>query len=183
MSDRWKDIGGDTPMLGAFLAGWFLRDMSPRGTQPPDVASFRDSFRVGWREADDQIEIASRSVATPVVFSSDRSCSDGWYWLRRQGEGLIVEVRKMRDYSGGRSCACLAHRGWVPVDEMEGDWQWAGPIPRPIILPPDDQATSCPDCEGRGGHARSPQYGGIKLCPTCNGEGELPNQNKTGVGA
>ena len=27
---------------------------------PEDVGQFRDSFRVGWREADDQITIASR---------------------------------------------------------------------------------------------------------------------------
>ena len=99
MHRKWHELANDMPCLGAFLAGWFLRDMSPKGTQPPPVASFRNSFRVGWREADSEI--------------------------------AIMEAAK----------------------------------------------TICTDCEGRGGHARSEVYGGIKLCPTCNGEGDLPNQN------
>lgn len=54
----WHEIGGDCPLLLAFLAGWSCRCIG--ASMPEDVGQFRDSFRVGWREADDQIAIASR---------------------------------------------------------------------------------------------------------------------------
>ena len=54
----WHEIGGDCPLLQAFLAGWSCRCIG--ASMPEDVGQFRDSFRVGWREADDQITIASR---------------------------------------------------------------------------------------------------------------------------
>lgn len=54
----WHEIGGDCPLLLAFLAGWSCRCIG--ASMPEDVGQFRDSFRVGWREADDQITIASR---------------------------------------------------------------------------------------------------------------------------
>ena len=39
---------------------------------PEDVGQFRDSFRVGWREADDQITIASRQNAKPSEAADER---------------------------------------------------------------------------------------------------------------
>lgn len=54
----WHEIGGDCPLLLAFLAGWSCRCIG--ASQPADLGTFRDSFRVGWREADEQITIASR---------------------------------------------------------------------------------------------------------------------------
>lgn len=57
----WHEIGGDCPLLLAFLAGWSCRCIG--ASQPIDLGTFRDSFRVGWREADDQIAIASRQNA------------------------------------------------------------------------------------------------------------------------
>lgn len=69
---KWHELANDMPCLGAFLAGWFLRDMSPKGTQPPDVASFRDSFRVGWRESDDQITILSRPTRETMILEAVR---------------------------------------------------------------------------------------------------------------
>lgn len=56
---RWDELSaGHAPILTAFLAGWCCRCI---GTSMPDnVGTFRDSFRIGWREADEQIEIASR---------------------------------------------------------------------------------------------------------------------------
>lgn len=59
---RWQDIAsGSQPVLGPFLAGWFLRDMGEDidvGRKPG-----RDSFRAGWCEADTMINIRDRHNA------------------------------------------------------------------------------------------------------------------------
>ena len=53
---RWSAISsGGAPILQAFLAGWLCRCIGT--TVPEDVGQWRDSFRVGWREADQQIAI------------------------------------------------------------------------------------------------------------------------------
>lgn len=57
---RWHELASDCPLLGAFLAGWYCRCIG--ATEPQNVGVFRDSFRTGWREADDQIEIAARRL-------------------------------------------------------------------------------------------------------------------------
>lgn len=55
---RWHETANDMPLLQAFLAGWCCRCI---GTTPPEnVGIFRASFFAGWREADDQVTIASR---------------------------------------------------------------------------------------------------------------------------
>jgi hypothetical protein len=54
----WHEIGGNCPLLSAFLAGWCCRTIG--ASMPVDIGQFRDSFRCGWKEADDQITIASR---------------------------------------------------------------------------------------------------------------------------
>lgn len=54
----WRDLASDHPNLTAFLAGWGCRCIG--AAMPETIETFRDSFRVGWREADDQITIASR---------------------------------------------------------------------------------------------------------------------------
>lgn len=58
---RWHETANDMPLLQAFLAGWCCRCI---GTTPPEnVGTFRASFFAGWREADDQVTIASRQNA------------------------------------------------------------------------------------------------------------------------
>lgn len=53
---RWSAISsGGAPILQAFLAGWLCRCIGT--TVPEEVGQWRDSFRVGWREADQQIAI------------------------------------------------------------------------------------------------------------------------------
>lgn len=68
----------------------------------------------------------------PSRWGHDLPYEEGWYWLRRSGDGLIVETRKLRAY-GGRLCVCLPppKAAWLPVAEMENDWQWSGPITKP----------------------------------------------------
>ncbi len=51
----WRDLAGDHPNLTAFLAGWGCRCIG--AAMPEKIEAFRDSFRVGWKEADDQIAI------------------------------------------------------------------------------------------------------------------------------
>jgi len=55
---EWHEIGGDCPLLTAFLAGWCCRSIG--ASMPDDLGMFRDSFRVGWREADDMMTIEAR---------------------------------------------------------------------------------------------------------------------------
>lgn len=55
----WGDIAnGHAPLLVAFLAGWCCRCIA--ADQPMNMGQFRDSYRAGWREADDQITIHRR---------------------------------------------------------------------------------------------------------------------------
>jgi hypothetical protein len=54
----WTEFSGDGPLLSAFLAGWLCRCIGT--SEPLNLGTFRDSFRVGWREADDQIIIMGR---------------------------------------------------------------------------------------------------------------------------
>jgi hypothetical protein len=56
----WRELGGDFPDVGAFLAGWFLRVLGAEMPPREKLGRCPDSFRVGWREADTQIVIASR---------------------------------------------------------------------------------------------------------------------------
>ncbi len=51
----WRDLASDHPNLTAFLAGWGCRCIG--ATMPETIETFRDSFRVGWREADTMIAI------------------------------------------------------------------------------------------------------------------------------
>ena len=55
---QWHEIGGDCPLLTAFLAGWCCRSIG--ASMPEDLGMFRDSFRVGWREAEDMMTIEAR---------------------------------------------------------------------------------------------------------------------------
>ena len=59
---QWRENGGIHPQLGAFLAGWFLRDCSHKNAIRPDGMAFRDSFRRGWQEADTEIAIIDRET-------------------------------------------------------------------------------------------------------------------------
>lgn len=59
MCIAWHDqSAGHHPQLGAFLAGWFRRDMGMPLDEPPNWC--RDSYRVGYREADNMIKIQQR---------------------------------------------------------------------------------------------------------------------------
>jgi len=63
VSMRWNELStSNAPLLTAFLAGWCCRCVG--ATFPDNPRTFRDSFRVGWREAEDQIIIASRENKT-----------------------------------------------------------------------------------------------------------------------
>ena len=60
----WSKLSpGAAPVLGAFLAGWYCRCIGTAYFEPDQL---RDSFRVGWREADDHIYIQLHSQNTPV---------------------------------------------------------------------------------------------------------------------
>ena len=55
----WGELSsGHAPNLQAFLAGWCCRVIG--ATTPICLGPMRDSFRVGWREADQQVQIADR---------------------------------------------------------------------------------------------------------------------------
>lgn len=60
---RWHETANDMPLLQAFLAGWCCRCIG--ASQPDSVGTFRASFFAGWREADDQVVIASRQIPNP----------------------------------------------------------------------------------------------------------------------
>ncbi len=86
----WADLAaGSAPLLSAFLAGWCCRCIG--ASQPADLGQFRDSFRVGWREADQQVEIEARQNAeheTQAVASrAPCSCSAAGYDPECKWEG------------------------------------------------------------------------------------------------
>jgi hypothetical protein len=56
---QWNELSsGYAPYLPAFLCGWTSRQI---GLETPDVSrnGYASSFRIGWKEADEQIEILS----------------------------------------------------------------------------------------------------------------------------
>lgn len=57
---QWHDFGGDAPMIGPFLAGWFMRDMKADMPEQLSLGTFRDSFRKGWGECDTQLAILAQ---------------------------------------------------------------------------------------------------------------------------
>lgn len=55
----WAELSsGHAPHLPAFLAGWYCRQIG--ASRPENVGDFKDSFNVGWREADTTIAIESK---------------------------------------------------------------------------------------------------------------------------
>lgn len=52
---QWHELANDMPLLSAFLAGWNFRCIGLG--MPEKLGTFRDSFRVGYREADTMIQI------------------------------------------------------------------------------------------------------------------------------
>lgn len=57
--ESWGELaGGHAPYLPAFLAGWYTRQIGVE--MPDDLGTFKDSYRVGWREADQEVAIDSR---------------------------------------------------------------------------------------------------------------------------
>lgn len=65
VSVSWNNFScGNYPILGAFLAGWFCRDM---GLEIPDElpAVGCDSFRKAWLECDSFLAILSQQTQTP----------------------------------------------------------------------------------------------------------------------
>lgn len=54
VSRKWHELSSNSaPVLGAFLAGWYWRDMGNAMPLRSEIGTFCDSFRVGFREADD----------------------------------------------------------------------------------------------------------------------------------
>lgn len=59
MCESWGELSsGSAPQLGSFLAGWFTRAMG--ATKPEKLGQLRDSYMVGWREADSCVNIKRR---------------------------------------------------------------------------------------------------------------------------
>lgn len=58
--EKWRELSNDIPILGVFLAGWFWRDMGNALLDAQTIGQFKDSFRVGWRECDTQIQIKNK---------------------------------------------------------------------------------------------------------------------------
>lgn len=57
----WQSLSaGHIPQLTAFLAGWGCRCLGI--PIPTEYHELRDSFRVGWREADSEISIQSAAA-------------------------------------------------------------------------------------------------------------------------
>ena len=56
---KWERLG-QFPYLPSFLAGWFCRAIG--ASEPENVGVFRDSFRAGWTESDQQQVIAARAA-------------------------------------------------------------------------------------------------------------------------
>lgn len=64
VSKEWSDLAaGNYPILGAFLAGWYWRDMGCELPPPEQIKSCRDSFRKGWAEADSFVSILNQQMA------------------------------------------------------------------------------------------------------------------------
>ncbi len=59
---KWHDLANDMPEIQAFLAGWCCRCIGT--SEPEELGQFKESFRAGWKEADDQIVIATRQDTT-----------------------------------------------------------------------------------------------------------------------
>jgi hypothetical protein len=67
MCRAWHELAaGAEPLLGAFLAGWYWRDMGNQLPGAEQIGQFTDSFRVGWREADTHIAIKDQQNARPI---------------------------------------------------------------------------------------------------------------------
>lgn len=71
--ERWQKLStGMVPVFGAFVCGWFGRDMG----QSVDVGAgtFRDSWRAGWAEADSAKQIAMRDLHHPFKGAANGDC-------------------------------------------------------------------------------------------------------------
>lgn len=56
---EWGELSsGFYPNLGAFLSGWFWKDMG--NELPKELGEFRDSFRKGYQESEFMLEILNR---------------------------------------------------------------------------------------------------------------------------
>lgn len=63
----WGELAtGYAPLLTAFLAGWGCRCIE--ASMPENLGAFRDSFRVGWREADTMIAIERQKNTATVSY-------------------------------------------------------------------------------------------------------------------
>lgn len=115
-SREWLEfVSGHTPILTAFLTGWGWRCMGLE--VPKDVGTFRESFRVGWREADEAITIAQRLEAEKESRGQDLKvkieslcelaqrkhleCEDSWYSCPKSAKGCANE-------DAGDKCTCGA---------------------------------------------------------------------------
>lgn len=60
--EQWSNLAsGSHPQLGAFLAGWYACDMGAVMPTGAELGRFKDSYRRGWHEAEQQIEILERT--------------------------------------------------------------------------------------------------------------------------
>ncbi len=82
---QWHELANDMPYLPAFLAGWGMRCMDAEEPPKEKLGKFPDSFRVGWREAHEQLAILAQQTQNPkptgytcALCGADRP--GYWYW-------------------------------------------------------------------------------------------------------
>lgn len=78
---QWSDLAsGNSPVLGPFLAGWYWRDMGCELPPREQIKDFKDSFGKGWAEADDFVEILSRTA--PTTHTIDKDEEEWWEYTK-----------------------------------------------------------------------------------------------------
>lgn len=129
----WQEMSaGSQPELGPFLAGWFCRCI---GAGLVVDGHFRDSFRIGWKEADDHIAIEIQKGGQQHAKLD--AARNTLAYIRDKAESLSVTRLHIKDIavtglnkSGGplRYYACPS-------------------CTREFVQPPEGYAGMCPSCQ------------------------------------
>lgn len=90
----WQEMSaGSQPELGPFLAGWFCRCSGIGLSIIEADHAFRDSFRIGWREAADCISIEEQKHPDPEIERLNQVVAEQADLIA----GAVVQLRKLRD--------------------------------------------------------------------------------------
>ena len=117
----WQELsaGGSQPELGPFLAGWFCRCSGIGLSLIVADHAFRDSFRIGWREADDCIAIEEQKHPDPEIDRLNRVVADQKDLIA----GAVIQLRKygidIRECRPSRQNAKCSHGG-TPLADTTG---------------------------------------------------------------